>query len=553
MVCRAGGVRGYPVRMRKTQWMLAFGAVAAVAVGALVLQRPGMFGGPAPLLDFEPRLLDLGTIPEGGTRSGTVRVRNRTPGPHVITVAAPSCGCTKATWPTEPIPGGGDGESVITMTPPGKAGAVEERTVTYLIDGDAREVVTVRATIGPPEAPPPPATASPTPAAPKVASAPAAPAPAAPVRARAPFVRAEPSVFPGARIRFPSLDTWVTGSPRDAFEPGKVYVFDFFETTCGHCKQDAPLIERLAREYGARGVDFIAITGEDPGKVRAWLAQRGPSGEPPYAVTSDGDRSALATLQGGTFRSFNPRFFIARDGILLWHGHPKESEAPLAAIVAGTWDPESIRQKFVTESVAARAKNYLDGVARECDGTGDWGPMFAALDSVRAAVPERAAQYDTQRFVIMIGLADMPDAGYELGRRVAAEHPQDMVTLRSLARGALQSPYVKRRDLDFGMEMALAADRLAKGEDARAADTVALAWFSKGDRAQAVANGERAVRLEKDPKARAQYEQALSKYRTGTPGPEPTKARTAPGAKPAGARPASDAQPGGEPAADDQP
>jgi thiol-disulfide isomerase/thioredoxin len=538
--------------MRKAQWMLVLGAVAAVAAGALVLQRQGGPATRASLLEFEPRVLDLGTIPEGGTRSGSVRVRNRTPGPHVITVAAPSCGCTKATWPTEPIAGGGEGESVITMTPPGKAGAIEERTVTYLIDGDAREVVTVRATVGPPEAPPP-APASPTPAAPKVASAPAAPAPAAPVRARAPFVRTEPSVFPGARIRFPSLDTWVTGSPRDAFEPGKVYVFDFFETTCGHCKQYAPLIERLAREYGARGMEFIAITGEDAGKVRAWLAQRGAEGQPPYAVVSDADRSALATLQGGTFRSFNPRFFVARDGVLLWHGHPKEAEATLSAIAAGTWDPESVRQKFVTESVAARAKNYLDGVARECDGTGDWRPMFAALDAVRAAVPERAAQYDTQRFVIMIGLADMPDAGYELGRRVAAEHPQDMVTLRSLARGALQSPYAKRRDLDFGMEMAVAADRLAKGEDARAADTVALAWFSKGDRAQAVANGERAVRLEKDPKARAQYEQALSKYRTGTPGPEPTKARTAPGAKPAGARPASDAQPGGEQAADDQP
>jgi hypothetical protein len=98
-----------------------------------------------------------------------------------------------------------------------------------------------------------------------------------------------------------------------------------------------------------------------------------------------------------------------------------------------------------------------------------------------------------------------------------------MVTLRSLARGALQSPYARRRDLDFGMECALAADRLAGGLDARAADTVALAWFSKGDRSQAVANGERAVRLEKDAKARRQYESALAKYRTAPTGPEPTR------------------------------
>jgi hypothetical protein len=91
------------------------------------------------------------------------------------------------------------------------------------------------------------------------------------------------------------------------------------------------------------------------------------------------------------------------------------------------------------------------------------------------------------------------------------------------------------------MECALAADRLAGGLDARAADTVALAWFSRGDRAQAVSNGERAVRLEKDPKARRQYEIALSKYRTANPAPEPT--RDPP--KPTAGRPAP--ADGGEP------
>jgi thiol-disulfide isomerase/thioredoxin len=373
---------------------------------------------------------------------------------------------------------------------------------------------------------------------------------AAGARARPPFVRPNPTVYPGARIAFPQLDSWVKGEPRSQFEPGKVFVFDFFETTCGHCKEYAPMIARLAREYGPRGFEFVAITGEEPAKVRSWLAQPGKLDEVPYSVTSDGDRSALAALQGGTFRSFNPRFFVAKDGIVLWHGHPKESEPVLAAIAAGTWDPAAVREKFIVESVAARAKNLLDAVARECDSSGDWMPMFGAIEAVKAAVPERASQYDTQRFVIMIGLADMPDAGYEFGRQVAARYPDDMVALRSLARGALQSPYAKRRDLDFGLEMAVAADRVANGEDARAADTVALAWFSKGDRQQAVSNGERAVRLEKDPKARAQYERALEKYRTAPPGPEPAKLRGAGGPKGQGSRPPGDAAPGEQPADD---
>jgi thiol-disulfide isomerase/thioredoxin len=355
------------------------------------------------------------------------------------------------------------------------------------------------------------------------------------------FVRVEPKVYPGARVPFPRLGQWWKGEPRTAYVPGTTYVFEFFETGCGHCKEYAPLVKELASEFGAKGMEFVAITPEHGDTVKEWLATPGKGEGVPYSVASDPDRAALALLQGGTFRSFNPRFFVIRDGIVLWHGHPKAAREPLQAIAAGTWDPERVRAEFVSESIAARAKNHLDPIARDCSASGDWTPMFAALDDVRAAIPEKAGQYDTQRFVIMIGLAGMPEEGYAFGRRVAAEHAQDMVTQRSLARGALQSPFAKRRDLEFGMECALAADRLAGGLDARAADTVALAWFSRGDRAQAVSNGERAVRLEKDPKARRQYEIALSKYRTANPAPEPT--RDPP--KPTAGRPAP--ADGGEP------
>lgn len=532
---------GFMLHAKVRRALLVVAVLAAVAVAAVVSrgQAPTKPAG----LRFEPAELDLGPVPQGGSRSGTVTIRNPTSVSRSITIAAASCTCTKVVWPNDPIPPGGSAVATVTMTPPGTPGTTDQRSVTFVTDGDQREVVMVKATVvaAPAGAAPAPAAAPPSAAPQPAAPVPqaAAPAPAA-ARPRSPFVRPNPTIFPGARIAFPQLDAWVKGEPRAQFEPGKVFVFDFFETTCGHCKEYAPLIARLAREYGPRGFEFVAITGEDPAKVRAWLGQAGKAEETPYSVVSDGDRSALATLQGGTFRSFNPRFFVAKDGIILWHGHPKEAEPVLAAIAAGTWDPAAVREKFVVESVAARAKNLLDAVARECDSSGDWTPMFGAIEAVKAAVPERASQYDTQRFVIMIGLADMPDAGYEFGRQVAARYPDDMVALRSLARGALQSPYAKRRDLDFGLEMALAADRLAKGEDARAADTVALAWFSKGDRERAISNGERAVRLEKDPKARAQYERALAKYRSGTPGPEPTKLRTPGGAKSQGARPAGD-------------
>jgi hypothetical protein len=277
------------------------------------------------------------------------------------------------------------------------------------------------------------------------------------------------------------------------------------------------------RDFGAKGVRFIATTDEQPDAVRAWYGKAGVADHFPCAITADPDHSVLALFQHGTYRTSTPRFFIIKDGVVQWYGHPKVSRPVLDALLAGTWDPRSELADAVTESNVARAKNATDTMIRWCDRSGDWQPLLETLDNVRAAIPERAGQYESQRFLIMIGLAKQVEQGYAFGRAVAKARATEMETLRAMSRAILETPFVKVRDLDFAMELAIAADTLAKGEDARAADTLALANYSKGNREAAVTSGERAVRLETDPSMKRKYEQALQKYRTGPMGPEPSK------------------------------
>ncbi len=550
-------------------------SLAGIAAGAVMVARgflPTRTLAPAPaapVIAFEPATLQLGELIAEAPKTVAVTLRNISARTIRITAAIANCGCTTSTFPPDPIPAGGTAEALVTVKAPPTQDESLMKSVTFVVDGAEPVSLTVlghvmksapgavappttvdsveelaladRPTVSPPAQPPatpptitpPPTIPAPvTPAQPLTAAPTTKPAtPAAPVAppAQRPitFARINPPIQPGARVSFPSLAAWVKGTPITSFTPGKVYVFEFFTTSCSHCKEFAELITRLARTYGAQGAEFIAITDEEAPIVKAWLELPGKLNEVPYSVVSDPDRSAMITLQNGTFRNFNPRFFVIKNGIVQWFGHPKDAEEPIAKVVAGTWDPETVRAAAITDSTVSRGKDLLDRVARECDKTGDWTPMFAAVDAVRAAIPERAGQYDAQRFVIMIGLGDMPDAGYEFGRRIAKEYAQDMLTTRSLARAILSSPYAKRRDIDFAMELAVTADTLAKGEDARAADTLGLAWFSKGNREKAIENAERAVKLEKDQKTREQYQQALQKFRTGTPGPEPTKPRPA--------------------------
>ena len=536
-----------------------FVVISALAVMAvsLFLIASTLYSPPIPsipvqptVIVFEPDSVEMGELSPDVAKTVVIRLRNVSDHPLLITTAVASCGCTTSTWPTDSIAPGEFAEAGVTVKPSKEqAGETLMKTVTYLVEDVGPVTVFVRghvATLPSSEtaAPLPPSGAA-------VGSATATAIAGPPSTAKqSPFRRSNPTVFPGSRLPFPNLATWVQGEPATAWAPGTVYVFEFFSTTCSHCKEFAEMVEGYAREHGAKGMRFVAITDEEAPKVQAWLDSPEKKDHVPYSVVSDPDRSAVMQMQNGTFRNFNPRFFIVKDGIVQWFGHPKEAAEPLAKIAAGTWDPASVRLAIDLDGVAALAKNYLDNLARECEKTDDWKPMLTAIDSVIAAIPERAGVYESQRFTVMIGLCDMGDAGYDYGREVAKRRPQEMATIRSLSRAILQSPYVKNRNLDLGMEFALAADALAKGEDARVADTVALAHFSKGDRAKAIEHEERAVRLEKDPRQREVYEKALAKYRTATPGPEP--ARPHPGVKPVGgqavtpALPAPPAPPAGQ-------
>jgi len=445
-----------------------------------------------------------------------VTLRNLGTEPARIVTAAGNCACTTSTWPIEPIAPGATAEAVITLKPSEtQRGERLTKKVSFVIESQGVIDVAVIATV--------PADAGAPAAAPSQPSQPARQATPLPPKPSTAFARVDPPMKPGARVPFPTFDHWIVGAPERAWTPGVVTVIDFFGTDCSHCREYADLIEQVMRDFGAKGVRFIATTDEQPDAVRAWYSKSGVAEHFPCAITADPDRSVLALFQHGTFRTSTPRFFIVKDGIVQWYGHPKVSRPVLDALVAGTWDPSSELADAITESNVARAKNAIDIVIRWCDRSGDWQPLLETLDHVRAAIPERAGQYESQRFLIMIGLAGQIEQGYAFGRAVAKARAGEMETLRAMARAILETPFVKVRDLDFAMELAVAADALAKGTDARAADTLALANYATGHREVAITNGERAVRLETDPSMKRKYEQALQKYRTGPMGPEPSK------------------------------
>src|SRR5262245_6031985 len=66
---------------------------------------------------------------------------------------------------------------------------------------------------------------------------------------------------------------WVKGDPVPAFEPGKVYVVEFWATWCGPCLSAMPHLGALATHYRSQGLVVVAVTTtDDQGNTREAVA-----------------------------------------------------------------------------------------------------------------------------------------------------------------------------------------------------------------------------------------------------------------------------------------
>ncbi|HMN97714.1 MAG TPA: TlpA disulfide reductase family protein [Phycisphaerales bacterium] len=171
----------------------------------------------------------------------------------------------------------------------------------------------------------------------------------------------------------PAFREWIKGDPVVAFEPGRVYVLDFWATWCGPCIASMPhvsgLAERIASVHGDR-VRFIAvaIVDDDSTPARIRRTARRYDGLMRFGVAID----AGATSDGyrlGTRDLALPRAFVIDGaGRLAWFGHPVDLDDVVESVAAGTWDMAAAAERFrIREQAAIETRllveEYLAGDA----------------------------------------------------------------------------------------------------------------------------------------------------------------------------------------------
>ncbi|MEQ8318240.1 MAG: TlpA disulfide reductase family protein [Phycisphaerales bacterium] len=181
----------------------------------------------------------------------------------------------------------------------------------------------------------------------------------------------------GERVEAIDLEHWVRfdrpqGDPVKAFEPGTVYVVDFWATWCVPCVAAMDKISGLQEQYADRNVRFIGVTEEKLSTVVRFLSTpvAVEEGQKPrtqydrarFAMGVDADASTAQLLLPEGVRSVRPQAaIIDADGTLVWVGLPKAEELPeiLDAVLAGTWDEAAYAKKFQRELAIQAEKDRI--------------------------------------------------------------------------------------------------------------------------------------------------------------------------------------------------
>ncbi len=304
---------------------------------------------------------------------------------------------------------------------------------------------------------------------------------------------------------------WVQGKPVSRFEPGQLYVVEFWATWCGPCKVAIPHLNELARQYaggaGQVAVQFVGvsvwenISEDEPYWVPKFVQEMGD--KMTYTVAADLVQAskepglmAKGWMEAAGQRGIPTAFIVDRAGRVAWIGSPFAIDKPLADIVAGKWDIEAAAKKYALdmrlEGVTAKLRKEITRSKKEKD----FASALRLLDEAVAQEAALEAAFGLEKYFLMLELQRSGEAatyGQRLVSQVLADNPSQLNYLA----WTIVDPQGKWKSGDYALAVQAAerAVMLLEEKDASILDTLGLALFKAGQVARAIEVQEKAVAL----------------------------------------------------------
>ncbi len=154
-------------------------------------------------------------------------------------------------------------------------------------------------------------------------------------------VKPQPTLKPGVSAPPLKATKWFHGPAVTAFEPGKIYIVEFWATWCGPCVAMMPHLGDLQEELASKDVVIVGFTANDPGNtlenVTKFVNKRGD--KLGYTIAYAENRETYDAYMKASGQAGIPcSYVIGRDGKIAYIGHPLFLDEVMPKLFAGTWD-----------------------------------------------------------------------------------------------------------------------------------------------------------------------------------------------------------------------
>jgi len=335
----------------------------------------------------------------------------------------------------------------------------------------------------------------------------------------------------GVGSKAPALDhvNWLKGDKIAAWEPGQVYVLDFWATRCGPCKASIPHVNEMAKTHKDKGVHVIGVAvwprkGMVP--TDQFIAEKGDAMD--YQIAEDIDGATAKTFMEASANYGIPTMMIVDGkGEIAWIGHPMAIGDTLDQVLAGTDDRAAntaadADRRAKAEAEMAEMRSKSEDAAKIAAGLEKYDTLDAAQAAELLKICEKnlAAQpknpqfaYNKYMMLAKVGPKETASAyGKSIVDGVLKENAQGLNLLAwGIVDPAMKLPR-EQRDLELAGVAATRADELSKHANASIIDTLARVHFWKGEIDKAIELQKQAVAVAEDDEQKAEIEKTLAEY-----------------------------------------
>ena len=301
------------------------------------------------------------------------------------------------------------------------------------------------------------------------------------------------------------VKTFLKGEPVKAFEPGKMYVVEFWATWCGPCKASIPHLTEMQKKNPSVSFIGVSVFEQEPDGVKPFVDEMGDKMGYRVAMDQVGekqqpDQGAMASnwLKAASQDGIPTAFIVNKEGKIAWIGHPMAMDKPLEKIIAGTWDLTEAREER-RKAVEMQAKaTKLQAKLAAALKAGDPRKLVTVIDEILGDVPSAEMMVGPMKLTALIKLNEQ-DKALEYAKKLSkSELSKQAQGMNGLA-WAIVDPDAGLKPsaklIEFALDAARQADDMADGKNGMIADTLAKAYFDSGDAKKALETQERAVRL----------------------------------------------------------